>query len=167
MFDLGEHDELIFTIKNYNYIDSPYIFLFRARKSDMDANGEVIFKITPEVSKHLKPGAFYTFAALLNTLDARQETEYRKLTGNGEILIEYGAQDLSIGSSVPPSPGALVDEILDIHLELVDDGSFIATNSYKYEVQGMRLEPFEDTTPAALTLEDLTKILLRSSRRTK
>ena len=75
MFDLGENDEFIFAIKNYSYIDSAYVFLFRARKDDIDENGEVIFKITPAASKHLKPGAFYNFAVLMDAFDPKKETE--------------------------------------------------------------------------------------------
>ena len=94
MFNLGENDEFIFAIKNYSYIDSSYAFLFRARESDIDENGEVLFKITPEASKKLKPGAFYNFAVLINAFDTKKDTEYKKLTENGSIRIEYGAQDL-------------------------------------------------------------------------
>ena len=96
VFDLGDDDEFIFAIKNYNYVDSPYKFLFRAQKADMDANGEVIFKITPEESKNIKPGAFYNFSVLRNAFNADEELEYKKLTSNGNIHIEYGAQDLGI-----------------------------------------------------------------------
>ncbi len=96
MFDLGDNDEFIFAIKNYNYIDSGYVYLYRARKSDIDENGEVIFKITPRASKKLKPGAFYNFALLANAYDRKLPTEYKKLTENGSIYIEYGAQDVLV-----------------------------------------------------------------------
>ena len=96
MFNLGENDEFIFAIKNYDYIDSGYVYLYRARKSDIDQNGEVIFKITPIVSKRLKPGAFYNFALLANAYDRKLQTEYKKLTENGSIFIEYGAQDIMV-----------------------------------------------------------------------
>lgn len=95
LFDLGERDEFIFAIKNYDYIDSPYAFLFRARKSDADDKGDVIFKITPEESKALKPGAFYNCAILLRAFDQKEETEYIKITDNGKIILEYGAQDIT------------------------------------------------------------------------
>lgn len=95
LFELGERDEFIFAIKNYDYIDSSYAFLFRARKSDADANGDVIFKITPEESKALKPGAFYNCAILLRAFDQKEETEYIKITDNGKIILEYGAQDIT------------------------------------------------------------------------
>jgi hypothetical protein len=96
IFDLSEYDEFIFAIKNYSYIDSPYVFLFRARKEDIDENGEVIFKITPEDSKKILPGAFYNFSVLINAFNKRAETEYKKLTENGNIIIEYGAHDLAL-----------------------------------------------------------------------
>ena len=96
MFNLGENDEFIFAIKNYDYIESGYVFLFKARKSDIDENGEVIFKITPRASKRIKQGAFYNFAVLANAYDRKTPTEYKKLTENGKILIEYGAQDLLV-----------------------------------------------------------------------
>ena len=94
MFNLGDNDEFIFAIKNYSYINSPYVFLFKARKSDIDENGEVIFKITPAASKHLKPGAFYNFSVLINAFDKRKETEYKKLTDNGNVLIQYSQTNL-------------------------------------------------------------------------
>ena len=61
-----------------------------------DADGEVIFKISPEVSKRLKPGAFYNFAMVTNAFDLRAESEYKKLTDNGMIHIDYGAQDILV-----------------------------------------------------------------------
>lgn len=95
-FDLSDKDAFIFVIKNYSYIESGYVYMQRFRKSDIDVNGEVIFKISPEVSKLIKPGAFYNFAMLTNAFDPRTPTEYKKLTDNGMICIEYGAQDIVI-----------------------------------------------------------------------
>ena len=96
LFELNDMDEFIFVIKNYDYIDSSYVFLFRARKSDMDENGEVIFAIDPDVSKKIKPGAFYNFALLMNAFNTEALTEYKKLTKNGRVILEYGAQDLAL-----------------------------------------------------------------------
>lgn len=116
-FDLGENDEFIFAIKNYNYIDSPAEFLFRASKKDENENGEVIFKITPKASKKLKPGAFYNFAIRANAFDASKETEYKKLTGNGKITLEYGAQDLELDTE----PINIMSEIIGMRLELIEE----------------------------------------------
>lgn len=143
MLDLGENDELIFAIKNYSYIDSPYVFLFRARKSDIDENGEVIFKITPSASKLLKPGAFYNFAVLINAFDPKQETEYRKLTNNGDIIIEYGAQDLQIKTEEPNS-GISKCDIISMRLELIDEISSVNPDKSKCEVLGVRLELLDE-----------------------
>lgn len=96
MFDLGDNDEFIFAIKNYDYIDSGYVYLYRARTKDIDENGEIIFKIPPRASKRLKPGAFYNFALLANAYDKKLPTEYKKLTENGSVYIEYGAQDMLV-----------------------------------------------------------------------
>ena len=118
LFDLGDKDEFIFAIKNYDYIDSGYVYLHRARKSDIDENGEVIFKISPEISKRIKPGAFYNFAIMENALDLRVPTEYKKLTDNGAINIEYGAQDLLL----KPNDDILgYDDVESIRLEPVSD----------------------------------------------
>lgn len=138
MFDLGENDEFIFAIKNYSYIDSPYVFLFRARKSDIDENGEVLFKITPAASKHLKPGAFYNFAVLADTFDPKKETEYKKLTDNGNINIEYGAQDLEIKTEL--TSGKF--EVLGVRLELLDEISHVKPQVFG-EIVGMRLEQLD------------------------
>lgn len=117
MFELSDKDEFIFAIKNYNYIESNYVYLFRARKSDIDVNGEVIFRITPEVSKQIKPGAFYNFAILTNAFDPTVPTEYKKLTDNGDIRIEYGAQDLL----VKPEDAAGDYDIEGARLEQISD----------------------------------------------
>jgi hypothetical protein len=119
MFELGKYDEFIFTIKNYDYIDSSYVFLFRARASDMDENGEVIFKIDPDTSKAIKPGAFYNFALLANAYDKYKLTEYKKLTENGRVNIEYGAQDLVLPA--PQEPVSPFSEISDARLEALSD----------------------------------------------
>lgn len=140
MFNLGEHDEFIFAIKNYNYIDSPAVFLFRARKDAIDENGEVIFKITPEASKQLKPGAFYNFAVLANAFDPKQETEYKKLTDNGNVIIEYGAQDLTVKQEVPEGEIA----VLGVRLELLDEISSVKPPAFAGQIVGMRLEQLDD-----------------------
>lgn len=135
MFNLSDKDEFIFAIKNYDYIDSGYVYLYRARKSDINENGEIIFKITPRTSKRLKPGAFYNFSILANAFDPKTPTEYKKLTENGVINIEYGAQDILVQSgievtediiaarlapldtTVNPDNNIQVGELLSAHLE--------------------------------------------------
>jgi hypothetical protein len=139
MFELGDNDEFIFAIKNYSYIDSPYVFLFRARKADIDENGEVIFKITPAASKHLKPGAFYNFSVLADAFDPKKETEYKKLTENGNINIEYGAQDLTIKTELSDSNFS----VESVRLELLDEISSIKPNEIMGQIVGMRLEPLD------------------------
>lgn len=137
MFDLGEYDEFIFAIKNYDYIDSPAVFLFRARRGDEDENGEVIFKIDPDISKSIKPGAFYNFSVLLNVFNKNELTEYKKLTDNGHVHIEYGAHDLALPEAEIASP---FKEITEVHLEPTDhDSHGIASGA----VIGMRLEEIE------------------------
>ena len=105
LFGLGENDEFIFAIKNYDYTDSPYALLRRFKASDIDDNGEIIFKIAPEESKKIKPGAFYNFSMLINAFDRKQPTEYKKLTENGSIVIEYGAHDLALPQESQPLAG--------------------------------------------------------------
>lgn len=136
MFDLGENDEFIFVIKNYNYIDSPYEFIYRARKADIDDNGEIIFKITPETSKHLKPGAFYNFAVLVNAFDLRKTTEYKKLTENGAIRLEYGAQDLIVKNELTEQGY----NDINMRLERVDDDSDISASILGSTLTGISLE---------------------------
>ena len=139
MFELGDNDEFIFVIKNYDYINSDYEFIYRARKSDIDDNGEIIFKITPETSKHLKPGAFYNFAVLANAFDLRNPTEYKKLTENGAIRLEYGAQDLRVKTGIDSDK--LTDySDLDIHLERVDDSAEITPSILSNAFVGISME---------------------------
>lgn len=138
MFELNDKDEFIFAIKNYDYIDSGYVYLFRARNSDIDANGEVIFRITPEVSKRIKPGAFYNFSILANAFDLRVPTEYKKLTDNGNIRIEYGAQDLLVKPS-KDEEGYNIDKV---RLEPVSDETAESTPStyLSSRLVGVRVE---------------------------
>ena len=139
MFDLSDKDEFIFAIKNYSYIDSGYVYLHRARSSDIDENGEVIFKISPEVSKRIKPGAFYNFSVLANAFDLREPTEYKKLTDNGAIHIEYGAQDIMIK---PTDCEAGYDTVDSIRLEpLSDENANSELNPYiSSKIVGFRVE---------------------------
>jgi hypothetical protein len=139
MFDLNEYDEFIFTIKNYDYIDSSYVFLFRARKEDIDKNGEVIFSIDPDTSKNIKPGAFYNLGLLVNAFNPNKLTEYRKLTKNGSIKIEYGAQDLALVE--PEKPKVAFTDILAARLEPAEEiGNCVA----KGAIVDMRLEEYSD-----------------------
>lgn len=140
-FDFGENDEFIFVIKNYDYIDSPYVFLFRARKDDMDENGEVLFKITPAISRRIKPGAFYNFSILADAFNPKKETVYKKLTDNGNIILEYGAQDIAIKTELSV-PGT---EIVSARLELManDYESTAEPLGLLYEISGIRLESID------------------------
>ena len=139
-FNLADNDEFIFAIKNYSYIDSSYVFLFKARNSDMDANGEVIFRIPPAASKRLKPGAFYNFATVKNAFDLRRETEYKKLSDNGNIIIEYGAQDLLIRDEVIDSES----DVISMRLELISGEPTLYDNRFMSEISGIRLELLEE-----------------------
>ena len=135
-FSLNENDEFIFAIKNYSYINSPYVYLFRARPSDIDANGEVLFKITPSMSKHLKPGAFYNFAVLKNAFDKTKETEYLKLTDNGNVIIDYGAQDILVYDDSTKPDG----EIISMRLEPIEEATSLEANPFMGEIVGLNLE---------------------------
>jgi hypothetical protein len=139
LFELSDKDEFIFAIKNYNYIDSGYVYLFRARKKDIDENGEVIFKITPEVSKRIKPGAFYNFSILANAFDLREPTEYKKLTDNGAIHIEYGAQDILVK---PAEDEVGYDNVTGIRLEPISDenADSVLSPYASSRIVGMRVE---------------------------
>lgn len=139
IFDLSDKDEFIFAIKNYNYIDSDYVYLYRAKASDIDKNGETIFKITPEVSKRIKPGAFYNFSVLSNAFDLREPTEYKKLTDNGAIHIEYGAQDIMVK---PETDEIGYDDIEGVRLaEISDDNADNTLSPYaSSRIVGFRIE---------------------------
>jgi hypothetical protein len=139
-FNLGENDEFIFAIKNYSYIDSPYVFLFKATAEDIDENGEVLFKITPAESKQIKPGAFYNFSVLLNAYDKRRETEYKKLTENGNINIEYGAQDILVCGDGDDSES----EVVSARLEPTTGMPTLEANMFMGEIIGMNLEPLNE-----------------------
>lgn len=162
IFNLSDTDEFIFAIKNYNYIDSPYVFLFRARKTDLNEDGEVIFKIPSEASKNLKPGAFYNFGLLTNALDRTKETEYIKLTDNGRVLIAWGAQDLLVpvneaNQIVSQITGARLESI---PLEEIPEDS--ESSIEDYEIVGVKLIPIEEYEEIEIPSEDQEDILLLS-----
>lgn len=136
MFELGDFDEFVFVVKNYNYVDSPYVFLFRARKDDMDERGEVIFSIDPDASKRIKPGAFYNFALLVNAFNPNEPVEYKKLTENGRVNLEYGAHDLALQDPEElPAPFA---EVISMRLEPLN--SKVSNNKVNGTIIGVRLE---------------------------
>lgn len=139
IFELGEYDEFIFVIKNYDYKDSSYAFLYRACKTDMDENGEIIFNIDPDASKNIKQGAFYNFAVLVNAFNYNMPTEYKKLTENGKVNLEYGAHDLALPDHREQNPQY---EIIDARIEATDDDSICAA---KGAVIDMRLEENTET----------------------
>lgn len=93
-FDLDAKDELVFTIKNYDYAGSPHIFIFKTSLGAADDNGEVFFKISSDCAKNIKPGAFYTFSVLTDTTD-KEDAYYNKITGNGKVIIDYSAPAVS------------------------------------------------------------------------
>lgn len=138
MFELSEYDEFIFAIKNYDYVESSYAFIFRAKKSDMDENGEVIFRIDPDASKAIKPGAFYNFSLLINAFNKHELTEYKKLTDNGAIKIEYGAQDLALPA--PEEPKLPFSEIYDARLEAVSEDTPLGGGKVNGVILGIDLE---------------------------
>ncbi len=136
--ELGTNDEFIFVIKNYDYTNSPYVYIFRARCSDMNRDGEAIFKIPASAIKRLKHNAFYTMAVLIDAFDTKRETIYKKLTDNGKLIIDYGAQDLIVSDidgideyeivsmelkpvdDIDSAPCVIANKIIGISLELVE-----------------------------------------------
>ena len=139
MLNLYDTDEFIFVIKNYDYIDSPYTFMYRARTTDMDENGEILFKIPPDISKQLKPGAFYYFAVLTNAFDTRADTEYKKLTYNGNIKLEYGAQDIRVEKELADQDY----EVVKARLEQTEDTAGISSDILSDLLLGINFEQCE------------------------
>ena len=122
LFNIGEYDEFVFVIKNYDYTESSYAFMFRANKADIDEHGEIFFNIDPDSSKNIKPSAFYTFAVLVNALNYNEPTEYKKLTKNGKVIVEYGAQDLL--QPEPIEQKSPYNAIISARIEPTDDEGY-------------------------------------------
>jgi hypothetical protein len=137
--ELGTNDEFIFVIKNYDYVNSPYVYIFRAKYSDMNYDGEAVFKVPASAAKHLKHNAFYTMAVLVDAFDTKRETVYKKLTDNGKIIIDYGAQDLILSDI----DGVDDYEIIDIKLELISDDTDFTSCAIANEIVGVALELVE------------------------
>lgn len=141
-FNIGDNDEFIFALKNYDYIDSSYVFLFKARNTDINPEtGEVLFKIPVRASKMLKPGAFYNLAVLADAYDRKLPTVYKRLTDNGNILIEYGTQDMLVKNG----PGSeYTDEIIAARLTTLDTIIEPNDNPQAGELLKGRLEIIEE-----------------------
>jgi hypothetical protein len=118
MFELGEHDEFIFAIKNFDYIGASSIVYITKTLEDLDQEtGEVLFKIGREESRNIKPGAFYNFSVRLNKTNPEKAEEYRKLTDNGRVLLEYGAPNLTVDSSQDFSDSSFINgKIVNVQL---------------------------------------------------
>lgn len=139
-FNLSDKDELIFAIKNYNYVDSDYVFLLRASNYDMDENGEVLFKIPSKISQQLHYGSFYTFGIMVNALDVQAESYYLNINDSvpGRIILKYGIQSLLLKSDLAD----LDYEVTDVRLELIDDDTLNTDTSgiVPNNIIGLRLE---------------------------
>ena len=140
-FNLGENDEFIFVIKNYSYIESSYVFLYKARAKDMDENGEIFIRIPPTTSKHIKPGAFYNFSVMKDAFDSSLPTEYKKLTNNGNVIIEYGAQDFLVKNNNCVESES---EVVGVRLEPINEDSSLDANIFMSEITDIRLELIEE-----------------------
>ena len=139
-FGLGKNDEFIFVIKNYSYIESSYVFIHRCTIADADENGEIFIRIPPATSKHLKPGAFYNFSVMKNAFNRSEPTEYKKLTDNGRVLIEYGAQDFMVQTEGIEQES----EIISVRLVPIDEASSINANRFMSEIVNVRFELIEE-----------------------
>lgn len=137
--ELGTNDEFIFAIKNYDYINSPYVYMFRAKSADMNNNGEIIFKIPATASKHIKPDAFYVLAVLVDAFDPKRETVYKKLADSGNIFIDYGAQDIMVSDV----EGIDDYEIISMRLERIGDEADFTSCAIANEIVGIALELVE------------------------
>ena len=139
-FELTDMDEFIFTIKNHDYIESPYVFTFRAKASDINSEtGEAIFTIPPITTRQIKSGAVYNFAALVNAFDSHNDTIYQKLTENGKIEVDFGAQNLI-------EKAELTDfnyEIVSIELKPIQEPSYNEISGLSSMITDVRLEPVE------------------------
>lgn len=137
--ELGTNDEFIFVIKNYNYGNAPYVYIFKAKSSDANKDGEVIFKIPSSASKHLKQGAFYAMAVLVDAFDTKRETVYKKLADNGKIIVDYGAYDMTVSDI-----GGINDyEIISMKLVPTEDSGDLTASALANEIVGMSLELIE------------------------
>lgn len=139
-FEISKDDEIIFVIKNYNFNDSPYIFMFRATKKDINDRNEILFKVPTNCARQVKPGAFYTFMKLTNAFNIRREADYLKLTDNGRIIVDYGAQSFLTPTDTT-EPGF---EVVSARLEPIQDISSIKPSQINCELIDVRLEMIND-----------------------
>ena len=93
-FSFAPQEQLIFVIKNHDYIDAPVEFLYtitpdpKEVNSTYDKNVSVI--VPKESANKIKNGAIYTF------MIKNGDGQYSKLTSNGIVRVEYGAQGLGL-----------------------------------------------------------------------
>ena len=116
-FNIQQNDELIFTIKNYDYIGAPAIFLKRICATEINSADEALFKVPPDIVQHIKPCAFWNISVLRNVYDAEKPTQHMRLTGNGRVTIAYGAPYLDTQSQ-PFEPD---EDTAGIHLIPIEE----------------------------------------------
>lgn len=122
--NLTEADELIFTLKNYDYKNSSYVFIFRGSKADIDSSGNIFIRVRQAASKRLKHGAFYSLAKLSGAFDSKQTTVYEPIT-SGSLKLIYGAQDLVVTDEINDEEDF---EFVSVRLERIADNAEILTN---------------------------------------
>ena len=90
-FSFAPREQLIFVIKNHDYIGAPVEFSETIIPSELNTEKNISILIPKEATNSIKNGAIYTF--MLKKADA----QYSKLTSNGLVQVEYGAQDFELG----------------------------------------------------------------------
>ena len=89
-FSFAPQEQLIFVIKNHDYIDAPVEFLDTIIPEELNSDKNISIVVPKESANKIKNGAIYTF------MIKNGDGQYSKLTSNGIVRVEYGAQGLGL-----------------------------------------------------------------------
>ena len=89
-FSFAPQEQLIFVIKNHDYVDAPVEFLDTIIPSELNSDKNISIMVPKEYANKIKNGAIYTF------MIKNSDGQCSKLTPNGIVRIEYGAQSLDL-----------------------------------------------------------------------
>jgi hypothetical protein len=93
-FSFAPQEQLIFVIKNHDYTEAPVEFLHKVEVEKINEDKNYSFVVPKEAAAAIKTGAIYTF------MFKHTNGRCSKVTPNGFIRVEYGADGLIIKEDV-------------------------------------------------------------------
>jgi hypothetical protein len=89
-FSFAPQEQLVFIIKNHDYLDAPVEFLELISPEELNSDKNVSIIVPSIKANKIKNNAIYTFMV------KHANGQYSKLTPNGTVKVEYGAHSLNL-----------------------------------------------------------------------